>query len=66
MTYELQHSEIPQPKLLDIDPVSAAPWPLPPVKRWEPVVWNERPDKGCNFSAQALGYVCGRFFARWL
>ena len=35
MTFELQHSDIPQPKLLDQDPVTEK-WPLPPVKRWEP------------------------------
>lgn len=29
MTYELQHSDIDQPKLLDEDPVNAKPWPMP-------------------------------------
>lgn len=36
MTFELQHSDISQPKLIDRDPVNDDPWPLPPVKRWEP------------------------------
>lgn len=35
MTFELQHSDIPQRKLLDADPVTTD-WPMPPVKRWEP------------------------------
>lgn len=29
MNFELQHSTTPQPKLLDEDPVSAKPWPMP-------------------------------------
>lgn len=33
--FNLQHSDIPQPKLLDIDPVTTD-WPMPAVKAWMP------------------------------
>lgn len=34
--YELQPSDIPQPKLLD-EEISTTNWPMPPAKAWEPL-----------------------------
>lgn len=34
-TFTLQHSDIPQPVLLDIDPVTTV-WPMPPVRPYTP------------------------------
>lgn len=34
--FTLQHADVPQPALIDADPVSDAPWPMPPVAKWEP------------------------------
>lgn len=35
MTFELQHSDIPQAKLLD-EEVTTTQWPMPPAKPWAP------------------------------
>jgi hypothetical protein len=34
-TFALQHSDIPQARLVDEDPVTEN-WPLPPAKAWQP------------------------------
>lgn len=34
--YTLQHTDIPQPKLLD-EEITTTNWPMPPVKAWEPL-----------------------------
>jgi hypothetical protein len=42
--FELQPSDVPQPQLLDEDPVTDK-WPMPPVRPWNPqprASWWER------------------------
>lgn len=34
--YTLQHSNIPQPKLLD-EEIATTNWPMPPAKPWSPL-----------------------------
>lgn len=43
--FTLQPSDVPQPRLLDEEIVTDAPWPMPPARAWEPaprLTWWQR------------------------
>jgi hypothetical protein len=59
--YKLDHSDVPQPKLLD-EEIAASEWPLPEPRKWAPIRDESLMGRAARIMDATWGFLGG---GRW-